>query len=77
MASCKGCGHNFRGIDYHHKSVTNENGYCGWCIDEGVQDDASKKASDEAAERRRQEAAMQRHEEDEKLYGEEFVCTQL
>jgi len=26
MSSCKGCGHHFRGIDYHHKSIDNGNG---------------------------------------------------
>jgi hypothetical protein len=32
---CPGCGHNY-GWGFTEKSVANENGYCGWCVDEGI-----------------------------------------
>jgi len=50
--SCKGCGH-LPGISKAPQSFLNINGYCGWCIEEGIKSDEDKQ---KRWERDRQEA---------------------
>jgi hypothetical protein len=66
---CPGCGHNY-GWGFTEKSVANENGYCGWCVAEGIH---SKESCDQVQAQAAKDWEARRLQEDKEWcekYGE-------
>lgn len=66
---CPGCGHNY-GWGFTEKSNANENGYCGWCRDEGVFSAESEKAMMDKANAEHEARRKKEDEEWRAKYGD-------